>query len=1177
MDYNNLDSKITVGHLMENIEIESSNNLENYLVQNSYKPVYKKYINIDITEPYRKPSLYSTFSVSVKRSQESQFNESSIDFETINSENEDETIYSGIISGYGPFIVSLKYLDNNQYCMCNIKTTLISKIFTISYEKCQQYLNYIDKKYVNDKKILYLFSSLYQFLENDYFPLSKTITNLHIPAKLFFEKSIANEVYLIINQLDNISQKNHNRNMDILKTIKKVENKRLYFPPLIVDVLTKNRCINGYAVPSPSLISLKKYFGETINDLKWPFEEKKDNKLREIVYGSKLKEIERNSCLDEILTTEENYVMKLQWLKEGYYDVLHNDPSQAGLKLYVVKLFLSESILKILDVNNNFLNDLRIAINNKSIKDTCQAMLNHIKYFCVYETFTKGYESFIQNIKIIAARNEKFRDFLEEKKYDSSSPFANTNPIGLVELLAEPLQRLTRYDLLWRELIKNSPKNDPDIQILTETLHAIYELVIRMELNINTEPHEEKTLRFFLKIANHPPTLNRPSAIYYGSISCIEFFDFNDTKRFNHIDIKLNKSQEIIMHIFSEYVMITLPEVLFDQKKNKKKSFKEKKLKFLYYINIKDIEYIQERENSIKFVVKGTNHIYENDDEEGENMNYSIFKYKFIERDKQAPIVQFLNHLLVIEKSRLSYSGFEQTRRNSISKPKASHDIGDIKNNEKKLYYLGVNNANMYFRFVPLKGENMNSNNIQSKIGLIFDDTEPFNINELKIFFRNKAIIGLVKPTKDGHFIWSFYKNEDLNFENEQDNIINNTGNEEEELINIISSSDNPSELNSIYSIIVSLEMKLRNSKAYQEIQQINNIFYMQKLCKLLVMEKPHSIFQESIFSLKMMKNKKLGKPESIAGFSMTYSISSRRKSLTGALVKEKSATCNKYLSSGNSYFEVNTLNSTKLRGISSWGATLRRNITFTNKQSVASEVVYLNTFTSIISIIEKKCNEVINIDINENEIKQKDIEYIIKKIYCGKSINEKNVNFSILWYIFKSLIYEVEIISSSRLLLLQACKDQKETIRILLTIPDDKIAILRKIVQLSINIIEKENINKFGLDMISKELCPCLFHQDEKYDKNLFGYLLGKTNNTPKDSSPELNSETQNNIFHWIIEYSDVIISGDIMKLERDKVDDKEVIDSKETNDLREINENIDKHIPVHSILKTVKELPGK
>ncbi len=74
----------------------------------------------------------------------------------------------------------------------------------------------------------------------------------------------------------------------------------------------------------------------------------------------------------------------------------------------------------------------------------------------------------------------------------------------MVELLAEPLQRLTRYDLLWRELIKNSTKNDPDIQILTQTLHSIYELVSRMELNINAEPQEEKTLRFFLKIANHP-------------------------------------------------------------------------------------------------------------------------------------------------------------------------------------------------------------------------------------------------------------------------------------------------------------------------------------------------------------------------------------------------------------------------------------------------------------------------------------------------------------------------------------------------------------------------------------------------------------------------------------------------------------------------------------------------
>jgi len=958
--------------------------------------------------------------------------------------------------------------------------------------------------------------------------------------------------------------------VDILTTIKKIENKRLYFPPQIVDVLTKNRCINGYAVPSPSLISLKKYFGESITDLKWPFEEKKDSKQRELVFGSKLKEMERNACLNEILTTEENYVIKLKWLKEGYYDTLHNDPSQAGIKLYVVKLFLSESILKILEVNEKFLNDLRNAVNNRSIRETCQTMLNHINNFYAYESYTKGYESFIQNVKIIAARNDKFREFLDEKKYDKLSPFANTNPIGLVELLAEPLQRLTRYDLLWRELIKNTPKNDPDIQILTETVRSIYELVNRMELNINTEPEEEKTLRFFLKIINHPPTLNRPSVIYYGSIDCIEDFNFNDTKKFSNINIKLNKLQEIVMHFFSEYIMVTFPEVLSDQKKNKKINSKDKKLKFLYFINIKDIEYIQERENSIKFIVKGNNHLYENDDEEAENMNYSIFKYKLMDREKQGQLVRFLNHLLVIEKSKLSYSGFEQeTRRNSILKPKTSHDICDIKNKERKLFFLGINNANIYFRFVPLKGENMNSNNIQSKIGLIFDDTESFNINELKIFLRNKAIIGLIKSTKDGHFIWSFYKNEEFNIETDQDNITNNPINinenshENDEPINIITSNDNPSELNSIYSILVSLEMKLRNSKAYQEIQQINNIFYMQKLCKLLEMERPRSIFQESIYSLKMMKNKKLGKPESISGFSLAYSVSSRRKSITSCFVKEKSTTCNKYMSSGNSYFEGSTINSSKLRGISSWGTTLRRNITFTNKSTVASEVVFLNTFTSIISIIEKKCNEVIIIEKNKNEIKQKDMESLIKKIYSRKSINEKNISFSILWTILKSLIFEVEIISSSRLLMLQSCNDEREAIKILLTIPDDKIAILRKIVQLIQNIIIKENINKLGIDDISKEICPCLFHQDEKYNKNLFEYLLGKTNNTPKDPSPKLNSELQNKIFHWIMKYSDVIISGDSMKLEKGLEN-------------KEINSNIEKSIPIHSILKTVKEVSG-
>jgi len=64
----------------------------------------------------------------------------------------------------------------------------------------------------------------------------------------------------------------------------------------------------------------------------------------------------------------------------------------------------------------------------------------------------------------------------------------------------------------------------------------------------------------------------------------------------------------------------------------------------------------------------------------------------------------------------------------------------------------------------------------------------------------------LVKSTKDGHFIWSFYINNELNIEFDQNNMINTSNinentNEDEELTNIITSNDNPCELNSIYSI----------------------------------------------------------------------------------------------------------------------------------------------------------------------------------------------------------------------------------------------------------------------------------------------------------------------------------------------------------------------------------------
>lgn len=117
-------------------------------------------------------------------------------------------------------------------------------------DQCEPYASYIEKKFIKDRKIYYLFTSLYMFLENDYFPMSKSITNLYLPAKLFYEKSIANEVYTIINHLNNISQRKHSKNQDIINTIKKIETKKVniyiknFLILLIAYTIKKNININ---------------------------------------------------------------------------------------------------------------------------------------------------------------------------------------------------------------------------------------------------------------------------------------------------------------------------------------------------------------------------------------------------------------------------------------------------------------------------------------------------------------------------------------------------------------------------------------------------------------------------------------------------------------------------------------------------------------------------------------------------------------------------------------------------------------------------------------------------------------------------------------------------------------------------------------------------------------------
>ncbi|KAF8826901.1 hypothetical protein HHX47_DHR5000592 [Lentinula edodes] len=180
------------------------------------------------------------------------------------------------------------------------------------------------------------------------------------------------------------------------------------------------------------------------------------------------------SAINELVTTERSYVKKLQTLKRDYADPLRNfarSKSTAIISKYEATTLFG-NIDSLLPVNEAFLTDLEkmIAPNGyKAVGGVGDVALRHFKELKGFEQYRQYYVKREEAQRFIEQEMEKrsspFEDYIERVKYQSTDA---RNRVGLRELLMEPVQRIPRYTLLFRLMIKHMPPHDPQRAKLEE-------------------------------------------------------------------------------------------------------------------------------------------------------------------------------------------------------------------------------------------------------------------------------------------------------------------------------------------------------------------------------------------------------------------------------------------------------------------------------------------------------------------------------------------------------------------------------------------------------------------------------------------------------------------------------------------------------------------------------------
>ncbi|CCA70680.1 hypothetical protein PIIN_04614 [Serendipita indica DSM 11827] len=176
-----------------------------------------------------------------------------------------------------------------------------------------------------------------------------------------------------------------------------------------------------------------------------------------------------------MVTTERTYVKRLRILKEDYADPLRNfskKKEEALLDKYKAKTLFG-NIDQLLPVNEAFLNDLEKMIGPNGQKlvgglgDVCLKHFRDKKAFECYKLYYAKREEAQAIFEDEMAKGSKsgFPAYIDRVKYSSADV---RNRIGLRELLAEPIQRIPRYTMMWQNMIKEMDDSHPQKAKLIE-------------------------------------------------------------------------------------------------------------------------------------------------------------------------------------------------------------------------------------------------------------------------------------------------------------------------------------------------------------------------------------------------------------------------------------------------------------------------------------------------------------------------------------------------------------------------------------------------------------------------------------------------------------------------------------------------------------------------------------
>ncbi|KAG7479652.1 rho guanine nucleotide exchange factor 17 [Solea senegalensis] len=208
----------------------------------------------------------------------------------------------------------------------------------------------------------------------------------------------------------------------------------------------------------------------------------------------------RKHVMMTLLDTEQSYVESLRTLIQGYLRPLKQPDSVSIVDpLLVDEMFYQ--IPEILEHHEHFLEQVASCVSQWHDRQTVGHLL--IQSFS-RETVANMYSAYIDNflnakdaVRIAKEAKPAFHKFLEQNMRE------NKEKQALGDLMIKPVQRIPRYELLVKDLLKHTAEDHPDHQFLLDAQRDIKRLAEKINKGRRSAEEAEREARVIQEIEAH--------------------------------------------------------------------------------------------------------------------------------------------------------------------------------------------------------------------------------------------------------------------------------------------------------------------------------------------------------------------------------------------------------------------------------------------------------------------------------------------------------------------------------------------------------------------------------------------------------------------------------------------------------------------------------------------------